>query len=207
MFKKIGLSKVQILLLLGTAAFNFLIYIGARWLSADSVHHCLAVGLDEQIPFLPWTVLIYWGCLLFWVVNYYIGVKCDQGNGYRFILSHYIGEAICLLFFVFFPTTTARPEIAGNSVFDWIIKLTYQYDEANNLFPSIHCFVSWLSWIGVRSNKHIPGWYQILSFFMAVSVCISTLTVKQHVLVDVPAGILLAEVSYLLAKRLDRHDY
>ena len=39
---------------------------------------------------------------------------------------------------------------------------------------------------------------------MAILVCISTLTVKQHVIADVPAGILLAELSYCLSGILDR---
>ena len=68
----------------------------------------------------------------------------------------------------------------------------------------MHCFYSWLSWIGVRRNRYIPGWYQVISLLIAVAVCISTLTVKQHYLADVPAGIILAEISYLMAAKVDR---
>ena len=68
----------------------------------------------------------------------------------------------------------------------------------------MHSLYSWLCWIGVRRNRHIPGIYQVISLLIAVSVCISTLTVKQHYLVDVPAGIILAEVSYLMAAKLER---
>ena len=34
---------------------------------------------------------------------------------------------------------------------------------------------------------------------MAVAVCISTLTTRQHVMADVPAGILLSELCWQLA--------
>lgn len=200
----LGLSNRQLLLLLGTIVFNYLVYNGGRILAADVVHYSLASAFDHQIPLLSRTVWIYWGCYIFWVVNYYIGTKYDKDNGYGFIGAHYIGEAICFIFFVFFPTIMVRPEITGNSISDWIIKLTYQQDEANNLFPSIHCFASWLCWIGVRRNSFIPKWYQMVSLVIAVLVCVSTLTVKQHVIADVPAGILLAEGSYLLSLKLEK---
>ena len=95
-----------------------------------------------------------------------------------------------------------RPEIEGTTVFDWLLRLTYFFDAADNLFPSIHCFVSWLCWIGVRGKKEIPKWYRIVSLLMAVFICISTLTVKQHVIADVPAGIALAELSYFLSGKI-----
>lgn len=36
---------------------------------------------------------------------------------------------------------------------------------------------------------------------MAVLVCVSTLTTKQHVIVDVAGGVLLAEFCYWIAKK------
>lgn len=173
-------------------------------LASNFKHYTLSVEFDNQIPFIPRSVLIYWGCYLFWMINYYQGTRYDKGNGCSLIGAHYIGEIVCFTFFVFFPTIMVRPEIIGNSLSDWLIKLTYQYDEANNLFPSIHCFVSWLCWIGVRRNRFIPKWYQMVSLIFAVSVCVSTLTVKQHVLADVLAGILLAEASYILSLKLEQ---
>lgn len=207
--KKIaGLTKRQLLLLLGAAVLNLLIYNGGRMLAVNFEHHNLSITLDDQIPLISWTVWIYWGCYIFWIVNYYVGTRYDKSNGCSFIGAHYIGEVICFVFFVFFPTIVVRPEITGNSISDWIIKLTYQHDEANNLFPSIHCFVSWLCWIGARKNRFIPKWYQMVSLLIATSICISTLTMKQHVLVDVPAGILLSEASYWVALKINgRYDW
>lgn len=194
---------MQFLFLTGAAVFNFLIYKGGRLLAADREHKCMSLPWEAQIPFLPWTVLIYWGCCIFWVLNYYLGMRYDKGSGYRFITAHFIGEAICFLFFVMCPTTMVRPDIPGAGFGEQILRLTYQWDAADNLFPSIHCFVSWLCWIGVRDNENVSIGYQFFSLCMAVSVCISTLTVKQHVLADVFAGVLLAEISYLMASALE----
>ncbi len=197
--QKITLNKKDILLPLSAFVLNCLVYYSGRFLSQNSIHHQLTTGLDDVIPFLPWTVIFYWGCVVFWAANYILGVKFDKGDGYRFIAAHFIGETICFVIFILFPTTMSRPAIAGNGVFERLLRLTYIADRPTNLFPSIHCFAAWLSWIAVRGNKRIPSWYQWVSFLLAVCVCVSTTTVKQHVILDVPAGILTAEAGYALA--------
>lgn len=200
-----NLSNKKTLILLGALAANFLIYIGGHIIAKEFKHYDLSVSLDFQIPFLPWTSIIYVGCYMFWIINYYICVKYDKGNGFQFINSHFLGEIICFFFFVFFPTTTVRPEVLGKSISEQVVRFIYLNDAADNLFPSIHCFVSWLCWIGVRNNEHIQKSYQYFSMVVAGLVCISTLTVKQHVIADVPAGIILAELSYALSGTLSNN--
>lgn len=80
------------------------------------------------------------------------------------------------------------------------MRFLYRVDAADNLFPSIHCLTSAFCFIAVRSNEKIPGWYRAASLFMTVSIYVSTLTTKQHALVDVIAGVLLAEASWLFVK-------
>lgn len=164
----------------------------------------MATTVDLQIPCISWMVLIYWGCYFFWAANYILGVKYDKGQGSQFIGAHFVGEIICFFCFILFPTTMIRQENLGPGIWDQLLAWTYLYDDADNLFPSIHCFVSWLCWIGVRKNEFMPKWYQRLSLVFAIMVCVSTLTVKQHVIADVVSGILLAEISYCVAGVLER---
>jgi hypothetical protein len=49
----------------------------------------------------------------------------------------------------------------------------YSVDTASNLFPSIHCLVSWFCFIGIRGNQKIPLWYRAFSFVAAILVFIS----------------------------------
>ena len=44
--------------------------------------------------------------------------------------------------------------------------------------------------------------YRHFSLAMAVAVCISTLTTRQHVIFDVGGGVVLAEVSYILSEHV-----
>lgn len=191
------------LLLPAAVAYNALVYTAGRVIANEKPHLNFTTAMDERIPFVPWTILIYWGCVLFWAANYYLCAKYDKGRDGRFLLAHFIGETACFLCFAFLPTTMERADIIGNGFFENIVRLTYHFDKADNLLPSIHCFVSWLCWIGVRGNKNIPKWYQWESLLLAVAVCASTLMVKQHIIWDVAAGILLAEFSYLLAARAE----
>lgn len=92
--------------------------------------------------------------------------------------------------------------IAGEWNYYDLMRFLYQIDAADNLFPSIHCLVSWLCWIGVRRRLDLPAIYRHFSLAAAVAVCISTMTTRQHVLADVFGGVFLAEFCYFLAGRL-----
>lgn len=72
---------------------------------------------------------------------------------------------------------------------------------AKNLLPSIHCLESWLCFRNALRFKGVPRWYLPLTALMTLLVFASTLLVKQHVLVDVPAGILAAELGLFLANK------
>ena len=184
-----------------TVTFNCLTYYGARVLTADRFHYDLTNSLEERIPFLPWTILIYWGCYLFWIVNYAIGCRREREEAFRFMSADIVAKFVCLICFLVFPTTNVRPVIEGHSLWEELMRLLYQVDAADNLFPSIHCLTSWLCVIAVRGNQRIPKWYRGLSVLIALSICISTLTTKQHVIVDGIAGVLLAEGSYFFVKK------
>lgn len=199
MHERCFLTKKDLLWLIAAVVYNFSIYNLGRYLSGAGVHADLSTALDHAIPFVPWMILIYWGCYLYWIANYCLGVAWDERGERRMILAHFIGETVCFLTFVLYPTTMVRPQITGDDIWCRLVALTYAVDAADNLLPSIHCFVSWLCWIGVRGNRRIPRWYQAASLVMTVAVCVSTLTVKQHVIADVAAGIILAEVSWLCA--------
>ena len=68
------------------------------------------------------------------------------------------------------------------------------------LCPSIHCLDSWLSWRFLVQCKKVPLWYKWVNFVFSLLVCLSTVLVKQHVIVDIFAGIAVAELGLLLSR-------
>lgn len=185
-----------VLLVICAALFNILVYYGGEYLTRDLPKAILETPLDDAIPVLSWTVLIYGSAYLFWIVNYSLVLLHGPRGGARFLISYYLGEILCFFGFLLLPSTMARPDIPGTSVFDALLRFLYRLDNPVNLLPSIHCFLSWLCWIGVRRNPRIPRWYRVFSLLLAIAICLSTLTAKQHVAVDAAAGILLAELCY-----------
>ncbi len=199
MNKRFFVTKELLIRMAVALDVNLAVYYGGRLLSGNLPHRCLETGLDRAIPLLPWMIFFYWLGFIFWIVSYAQGMTLEKGGRGRFLTAHILGELVCFLFFVLLPTTMARPEVNGSGPGTLLLRLTYRLDSADNLFPSIHCFASWLSWIGVRGDKRVPLKYRCLALVLALAVCASTLTVKQHVAVDAAAGILLAELSYLAA--------
>lgn len=193
--------KSMVLPLLLAVSFNMLTYYGSRLLTSDRFHYDLSNGLDAQIPVVPWTVTIYIGSYVLWIVNYILGCRQDKETAFRFISADFLAKFVCLLCFLLFPTTNVRPVINGDSIWDAAMRWLYHTDAADNLFPSIHCLTSWFCVIAVRKNKEIPVWYKAVSVIFAVSICISTLTTKQHVWIDVIGGIALAQGSYLFVQK------
>ncbi len=182
--------------LLIVLAWNMLVYSGSMHITKDWYHHNIEFGIDKLIPFLPWTVSIYLICYLFWVANYIICARRSRVELVRFLGADILAKTVCFVFYILLPTTNVRPEIVGTTIWDEIMRMLYQVDMPSNLFPSIHCLVSWLCYIGVRGKSYIPKWYQVFSCVMAIAVFISTLTTKQHVVIDVIGGVVLAEVCY-----------
>lgn len=192
--------KETVLVLVVAVLWNEAVYLGARQIAQSWHHYDMTTAIDRLVPFLPWTVSIYFGCYLFWCINYYLCTAQERPERDRFFCADVLSKGICFVLFLLIPATNIRPEIIGETVWDTLMKLLYSIDAADNLFPSIHCLVSWLCWIGVRKRKDIPVLYRLFSLAMAVAVCLSTLTTRQHVIADVIGGVALAEISYMLVR-------
>ena len=175
---------------------NQLAYWLGRLLGQGRSHADMACPLDAYIPFLPWTVILYLSFFLFWfLMSCYFALR-REAEGDRYFCALLLVNIGCFLFYVLLPTSTLRPEITGGSVWDAILGSLYRMDAPDNLFPSMHCAVSWLCWVPVRGKRDVPATLQIFSFFTAAVICISTMTTKQHILVDVVGGIFFAELGY-----------
>lgn len=182
--------------------FNFSVYSGARLFYKNRVFYDLTVSYDNSIPVVPIFVAIYLGSYFFWIANYILISRINKEQCYRLVVSDLLGKLVCFIIYVTMPTTNIRPDITTTGIFSDMLKFLYSVDAANNLFPSIHCLVSWYCYAGLRSCQAVPGWYRNFSLITAILICISTLTTKQHVIADVIGGVLLAETAWQLSLHL-----
>lgn len=178
---------------------NLLSFQVSRFFTRGLFHHDLTLPADTAVPFLPQTIIIYFGCFAVWFLYYRFIAGLPRERADRFFCSNVLGKAVCLLFFLFLPTTMARPDVSGPSFWEFAMRFLYSVDTPDNLFPSLHCMISWLCWAGIRGDRDVSFRVRAAALLMALLVCVSTLTVRQHVIADVIAGIILAEIAYLLA--------
>ena len=199
MKRSLGLNKYMAVVLALALVWNMCSYYGARLIADGRYHFDFSLPADASVPFLPWTLCLYVSAFFFWCANYYISARQEREASDRFFCADFLGKVICFLCFILLPTANIRPEITQDNVWGSLLSIIYRLDEPNNLFPSIHCFASWLCWAGVRGRRDLSKGYHRFSLFLAVAICCSTLTTRQHVLADVISGIALGEACFRLA--------
>lgn len=179
--------------------FNTLVYYGTMVIDAKRYHYDFTTSFDKSVPVIPQFVIIYFVCYLFWAINYIMIGKINKEHCMKFVLADITSRLICAIIFILLPSTNVRPEVIGSGFSELLLKHLYIVDRPFNLFPSIHCLVSWFCYIGIRGQKQIPRWYRAFSCIFALAVCLSTQFTKQHYIIDLLGGILLAEAAYYFA--------
>ena len=181
---------------------NLIVYEGTQFLMLHAKHWDLALPLDARIPFRPAWIVIYILAYLQWVVGYILIARESRAHCNRVLAGEIIAKFICMLFFIALPTRIERPVVEGSGVFAALTRLIFASDLPGNLFPSIHCLESWICFRGAIGMKRVPRWYAPAMLAFTLMVFASTVLVKQHVLVDIPAGVLVAEAGLLLSDKL-----
>ena len=196
-----------LLTLIAGFTVNSVVYWGTQLLMASSYYYDFTSSLDRKVPFIKEWIVIYIGCYIFWAVNYVLIAREGKEKCYRFATADVMSRLICAVFFIIIPTTNVRPVVVGSDFCSWLVRYVYMTDPATNLFPSIHCMVSWFCFIGIRKSKKIPVWYKIVSCAIAVTICLSTQFTKQHYMIDIAGGVLIAEVCFFIANRTNLYRY
>ena len=208
-FREKYLPTWAILPLVSIVILNCLIYWGSGMLTASRYHFDFTSSLDRSVPLIPQFVWIYILAFPFWAANYILAAQRGKDGFYRFVATDLTVHIACFVIFLILPTTNVRPEISGSTWSEQILRMVYLVDggsSPSNLFPSIHCYVSWLSWRGVRKSGKIPKWYQHFSLIFAVLIIISTQVLKQHYLVDAIAGVGMVELAWRFYSKGKRHE-
>ena len=184
-----------------TILTNQAVYQGSKFINLHYPAWDVSLPIDHTFKFHPWTLSIYLGAYVIWFVSYFIiALQDDRSKSERFFSAILLTRVFLLLFFLALPTSAdIRPEITGTSFWGKFTHFIYGVDPPINYFPSLHCMASWFCFIGVRGKKEFPIWWQVVSFILAIAVFISTITTRQHVIIDIPGGIVFAELCYALS--------
>lgn len=188
--------------ILGTVTLNMVTYYGTR-LIPNRQYVNIALDIDKMIPLVPGMIFIYILAFATWVLGLWLVAHDREERCCRLFAAEQIAKFTCLLFFVFLPTSMARPELVESESFALrLLNLIYNIDAPDNLFPSLHCVENWILFRALRSNEKLPGWIKAFYGVYAVLVFVSVVTVKQHLVLDIVGAVAVVELSLFLSEKL-----
>ena len=160
--------------------------------------HMVWVPLDDRIPFLPAFVLPYviWYVYVPLPMLYFLFT--DRKALLRQTAELFAGVAICIIVFLLYPTgIDFRPAAdPKNGFFEFILWLIYKNDKPLNCCPSLHCYEAVIAHLAAFGNSDIlrnkAKAAKVGSMFVCILICLSTVFIKQHSIVDSVIGVLLA---------------
>ena len=165
--------------------------------------HAPAVALDGAIPLIPAWSLVY-GALYVFLIVLPLFVVREEEHLRRTVWAYLSVWITAYLCFLAYPTVAPRPEeVVGVGFGAWGLRLLYELDPPYNCLPSLHVAHSFVSALACLRVHRVVGIAGIVS---ASLVGLSTLFTKQHYVLDVIAGTLLAVVAYAIFLRPRRRE-
>lgn len=165
--------------------------------------------LDKYIPFMEIFIIPYllWFVYIFITVAYFF--LTSKQDFYKCCAFLFIGMTICLIIYTLWPNghylRVNIDTLGRDNVFLSIVQKLYKIDTSTNVFPSIHVYNSIGAMIAIRKSERLRNinWLQISSFILTVLICMSTVFLKQHSILDGFGAIVLSIIMYAIVYRPD----
>lgn len=192
-------TKFEVIMIYAGIIFAFITYEFFNKLTPISTPIVMEGWLDKKIPIISIFTIPYlsFHVLAMLLVPYlslrFGGRKAFLVNGLAIIFGQFILDIAYWLF----QTEVPRPNVENKNFFDWVLtNLIYGNDRPLNGFPSNHVTWSVISIIALwRIRKLIPKTsnYLIAWFILIIP---ATVFLKQHFVVDIYGGVLVAFTTY-----------
>ncbi len=190
----------HLLLLLYWPIFGLTFLILERGLTLN--YHPVEAALDAKIPFCEFFVPAYYFWFVFLIgIHFYTGffdVPAFKKLMYFIMITYTVTAVI----YIIYPTKQElRPaEFTGNNLFITIAKGLYGFDTNTNVCPSLHVIgsfaVLFTSW---HCKRFRTFWWQLGFISATVLICLSTVFLKQHSVVDIWVALAVCAVAYPFA--------
>ena len=193
-------AKIRYFLIFGL--FSFITYFSIQ--SVITTHEFnFLTSLDTSIPFVPSFIWIYHSLIPGIAVSMILLLKRKNVFLTTFF-SLILATTILGLFHILLPSFYPRDGISVSDISTWLVALTRSIDGAHNTFPSAHVSFSWILVFATHDSVFAKRckWAKTAYIIWASLISISTLTLKQHYIIDVASGFVLAYICYFLIQRL-----
>ena len=160
----------------------------------------VTMAIDHAIPFVPGWVWVYEIC---YVVPFLpLVLVRDRRRLARALLAAIVANAAAFPVYLALPISWPLPD-PGASLAGRVLALEQAFDfhPGANKLPSMHVAFAWLVYLTCRASTVRPAvQWGLLALAGAISA--STVLVKQHIAVDVVAGVVWAYAAWAAAGRL-----
>lgn len=151
------------------------------------------IGIDAYIPFVP---IFVFGYTLYyaWLFLPMLLLR-TRAQFYQVMIGFNLVQMPALLLFLLYPSHMTRPLVPGDDIASRLVRFLYRMDPGFNLLPSLHVGHSVLVALFFHAFRPRSAWVTIGSGL----IILSTLLIKQHVVLDVLSGIVLAVAARMSA--------
>ena len=160
---------------------------------------------DRLIPFQPWALFLYFSLWVYVSLPPGLLATRRELSAYALVMA---GTCLAgLIVFYFWPTTVPPADI------DWTlypqVNFLKELDASGNAFPSLHVATAVFSGIWLHHLLRgfgAPQWILIVNIVWCAGIVYSTIATRQHVAVDVVAGLLLGALPAYASLRYRRRS-
>lgn len=165
----------------------------------------LEIALDAKIPFIKELIITYHTFMPMIILVGLLLFTYKKEEYKKYILALFLSQTIAYVVFVFYQTYVPRypMELLGDDIFSRLVALTYKLNNNYAGAPSLHvCHMLLVSYY--FSKIKMPIWVKVLGIGYFLLVASTTVLVKQHVFLDIPAGMVHAFLTVVFVEVIMR---
>ena len=146
--------------------------------------------LDDLVPFCEAFIVPYCLWYFFMVATMLYLFFTSRAECLKYCALMFGGMTVSLIIFAIWPNgQDLRPNfstITRDNIFLDMVKYLHSIDTCTNVFPSIHVYNSIATHIAVAKSETLKKkkWIQIGSLVLTILICLSTVFLKQHSILD-----------------------
>jgi len=195
--------RCNLLLAMFWAVFGFAFY-ALEWLVPGRQYHAMYHPIDDLIPFCELFLIPYLFWFVFMLFAYFYTLFADPRAFRRLMLFTILTYGGGLLMFMIYPTCqNLRPVVfERDNLLTQLMAWFYTTDTSTNVCPSLHVCGALGAAIGLTDTKRFSShrWKRVL-WVTALTICASTVFVKQHSIIDTVFGFIFSGYAWLLVYR------
>lgn len=150
--------------------------------------------VDDYIPFCEYFIVPYLMWFIYVPAVLFYLVYNDRDSFWAMVKMMFVGNMLCLLIYALFPNgVMPKQPVKSDNIFSQMVNILYYTDTPTNVCPSIHVLDTLSAHIALTRSKFVKNMtgLKFTSFAFFIMICISTVTLKQHSIIDIFASLLL----------------